>query len=637
MNKKAKSIDLGNREAILGEINALLETSSAIDETRAKKVRKAIDTLRSIETAPATAEDPPAADHPAENQTAESPAAEAQAADDTGLDAQIDAGLETLRTRIHDQVERRNRDYEKALQLTDALESSLKDNELQQAERAYHKLMSITGNIPGLSEQRWKDIEKRLNRVRPRLRKLESWRHWGTTQVRQELISQVTQLKDAGLAPEKLAGHIKQAREQWHTWDKSGDHAGKELWKEFDQACEEAYKPCIAHFEKLKQQRKENLRQRRAIIDELNARYAETDWKQPDWREIDKYVNQARRNFYKIGNVDFKRRKAVAMALSEVLDKFEQQLSSERARSLRVREKLITDIEALGEVANLREALDRLEALKKQWKITVTGKREHENKLWKRFQAACDSTYRRRDAERKEQTAERDANLKQKQALIEELTRAAAAADEELLASGSALARIRQQWDAIGWVPRKDEKSLENGWRAAQKQFSRALQAAESRAQASELDNLARRAALCNQWEQATLAGSTPDSNAVEAEWNALPAPGGAAADAMQQRFSQALSRPDDTTLSSNLAAKQAACLRLEVLLELESPADCQAERMAYQIERLNASLKKELSTQDSPEDLLLAVLATGAVPAEAAGALEQRIENCLARYKGGA
>jgi len=186
-------------------------------------------------------------------------------------------------------------------------------------------------------------------------------------------------------------------------------------------------------------------------------------------------------------------------------------------------------------------------------------------------------------------------------------------------------------------VPRKEEKSLENGWRAAQKQFSSALQAAESRAQASELDNLARRAALCNHWEQATLAGSAPDTNAVEAEWNALPALGGATADAIQQRFSQALSRPDDTTLSSNLAAKQAACLRLEVLLELESPADCQAERMAYQIERLNASLKKELSAQDSTEDLLLAVLATGAVPAEAAGALEQRIENCLARYKGGA
>jgi hypothetical protein len=56
---------------------------------------------------------------------------------------------------------------------------------------------------------------------------------------------------------------------------------------------------------------------------------------------------------------------------------------------------------------------------------------------------------------------------------------------------------------------------------------------------------------------------------------------------------------------------------------------------MAYQIERLNASLKKELDAQASPEDLLLAVFATGAVPAEAAETIEQRIGVCLARYKG--
>jgi hypothetical protein len=609
MNKKTTTVDLGNRQAILDEINTLLGATNGIDEARAKKVRKAIDALRDTDVTPPTAED-------------------------SGLDAKIDAGQETLRARIHKQVERRNRDCEKALHLMDQLETALKDNELQQAERTYHKLLSITGNIPGLSEQRWQDIEKRLNRVRPRLRKLESWRHWGTTQARQDLITQVTQLTDAGLPPEKLAARIKQARSQWHAWDKSGDHAGKALWKAFDQACEEAYKPCIQHFEKLKQRRQENLKKRQAIIDGLNARYASTDWKQPDWREIDKSISHARRNFYKIGAVDFKHRKRVARAMDEALEKYEQHLSRERSRSLRVREKLIADIEALGEITKLREALDQLEVLKKQWTITVTGKRELENGLWKRFQAACDNTYRRRDAERREQDAERNENLKQKQALIEELTRVAAADDGELLASAATLARIRHQWEAIGWVPRKQENSLDNQWRKAQKQFTSALRAAESRARASELDNIAKRATLCNQWEQAILDGSAIDMDAVEAEWGALPALPGARAEAMNRRFRQALTRPDDTTLAGNLAEKQAACLKLEVMLELDSPKECQAERMAYQVERLNASLKKDQRAQDSPEALLLAALTTGAVPADAAGVIEPRIRDCLARYK---
>ena len=619
MNTKTKTANIGNLQAILKEIKALLETSNGIDETRAKKVRKAIDSLRNTDSIPLAGEDQPADDQPAI---------------DSELYAKVDAALEMLRVRIHKQVERRNHDYEKARQLLHELETTLQENELQAAERAYHKLMSIMGNIPGLSEQRWQDIEKRLNRVRPRMRKLESWRHWGTTQARQELINQVTQLKDASLQPEKLAVHIKQAREQWQAWEKSGDHSGKELWKKFDRACKDAYKPCAEHFEKLRKLRAENLRQRQDIIDDLNARYASTDWKHPNWREVDKFTSKARSKFYKIGHVDNKHRKPLARALDEALEKFENHLSSERERSLRARKKLVTDVEALSEVANLRDTLEQLETLKKQWKITVTCKRDLENKLWKRFQSACDRIYQRRDAERKEQAAERDENLKHKQALIEELTQAAAASDAELLTSVSALARISQQWEAIGWVPRKDEKSLEKRWHAAQQQFSRAQKAAESRIHAFELDNLAKRAALCNQWEQAILSGSAINPETAEAEWDTLPALTGANAAAIQRRFGQALSRPDDTTLSSNLATKQAACLKLEVLLELESPVDCQTARMAYKVERLNASMKKEPGALDLPEDLLLEALTTGAVPAEAVEAIERRIENCLACFK---
>jgi len=626
MKTQIKTAAVGNFQAILDEINALLEASGGIDETRAKKVRKAVDALRGADSTPAAGEDQGAADP-------DQPADDRPAAD-SELEAQVDAALETLRARIHKQVEHRNRDYEKAHRLMDELETLLKQNELQAAERAYHTLMSIMGNIPGLSEQRWRDIEKRLNRVRPRLRKLESWRHWGTTQVRQQLIDQVTTLKDAGLPPEKLAKQIKQARAQWQALDKSGDHSGKGLWKEFDRACEEAYKPCTVHFENLRKLHAENLSKRQAVIDDLNARYASTDWKHPDWRDLGKAIRQARRNFYNIGAVDNRQRKPLARALDAALEKFEEHLSDERERSLRTRERLISDIEALAEVASLRDALERLEALKKQWTITVTGKRALENMLWKRFQDACDHVYRRRDAERREQETERHANLKQKRALIDELTRAAAAGDAELLASTSTLARTRQQWEAIGWVPRKDEDSLEKRWRAAQQQFTDAQRAAESRAHVSALDNLARRAALCHQWEQAALAGRAPEPATVEAEWTALPAPGGSHAAAIEQRFSQALGRPDAATLSDNLAAKRSACLRLEVLLELESPEDCQDERMAYKVERLNAALKKETGAQDSPEDLLLAALTTGAVPADAATSIERRIESCLARFR---
>ena len=617
MNSETETIETGNRQAILDEINALLEASGAIDETRAKKVRKAAEKLN--------------------NRHADAAADGVDTAGDQDktLDVQIDAALATLRDRIRKQVERRNRDFEKARSLMEEMETALENSELHHAEQVYHKLMSIMGTIPGLSEKRWRDIEKRLNHVRPRLRKLESWRHWGTTQVRENLISQVKQLVDAGLPPEKLARRVQQARDQWHEWDKSGDHASKELWTSFDQACEKAYQPCIAYFEKLKIRRAENLKKRRAIIDDLNARFENTDWKHPDWRELDKYVNHARRDFYKIGNVDFKHRKKLARDLDAALQQFEQYLSRERERSIMVRNNLISDIEALESVSNLREALERLEVLRKQWVITVAARRKDEHKLWKRFQGACDKTYHRRDAERKKKDAERNHNLKQKQALINELT-TAAADDDDLCAKASLLARIREQWDAIGWVPRKQEKSLENHWRQAQQQYSKALKAARARSQVSELERIARLAALCNQWEQATLSGKPIDRDSAQAEWDKQYIPAGDVAKAIYQRYQKAFEAPDDNELSRNLEQKLNACLKLEVLLELESPAEFEAERMAYQIERLNASMHKDPAAQDSPGELLLLALSTGAVPADAVETINERINHCLEHYKQG-
>lgn len=615
MSQQHGTSRLDSRQAILDELNALLESSNGIDEARAKRLRKALDALRNSDAKPAATQD------------SHQP--------DTPLDTEIDARLETLRARIHKQVERRNRSYQQALALMDALEGALRDKELQQAERSEKKLLSLMRNIPGLSEQRWQNIEDRLQRARPQIRELESWRHWGTTQAREELIARVRQLTDSNLAPEKIAKSIQAAREQWHAWDKAGDHSGKDLWKAFDQACESAYKPCSAHFEKLRQQRADNLRQRREIIDSLNARFRSIDWKQPDWRETDKFVRHARRSFYNTGNVDFKYRKPVARALDEVLEKFEKHLARERSRCFRAREKLIADIEALADVDNLHEALNRLGKLKKQWAITVVEKRGLENRLWKRFQAACDSTYQRRDTERKAQFAERDENLKQKQALIEEIDRSARASDAELLAHASGFARQLARWQEIGAVPRKHETGLNRRWLEVQRQFRGAVKAAESRARAAELDNLTRRAALCNVWEQATLAGSTIDTAAVTAEWEALPALSSDRSEAINRRFGQALVRPDDTTLSNNLAIKQDACLRLEVMLELDSPAQFQGERMAYQVARLNASLHKDPDAQDSPEDLLLRALTTGAVPAAAVETIEQRIKNCITRHTG--
>jgi hypothetical protein len=304
-------------------------------------------------------------------------------------------------------------------------------------------------------------------------------------------------------------------------------------------------------------------------------------------------------------------------------------------RCYRARERLVSGIEALAAVENLREALDTFENLKPQWEVTVAESRRRENSLWKRYQAACDAVYRRRDAERRAQQAGRNDNLRQKQALIGELTAAAQADDAELLAHTGLPAQLEERWQAIGQVPRAEEQKLDKRWREARQKFRKAVEAAGARARSAGLGRLARHAEFCNRWEQAVLAGETPDAEELAAAWQDLQAETGEAADTIEQRFSRVLTRPDDRVLAENLATVQDACLRLEVILDLPSPDDCQAARMAYQVTRLNAVMQKDPASLDAPEDLLVTALTAGALPAAAVDTIGQRLGRCLARYTG--
>ncbi len=604
-------IELNSRDAILSELSALLSASKGIDEARAKKVRKAIDSL-SVD------------------------AAEESSKEEQSQDQQIQKKLGSLRKRINQQVERREKDYERAVGLLDELETAVHDKELKKAADTEKLLLSILSNIPGLSEQRWKSAEKRLNRTRPQLRKLQSWRHWGTTQAREDLIDQVKLLQGSRLHPEKLAKTIQEARDQWRGWDKSGDHPTKDLWEAFDKACEVAYEPCIAHFNQLKANRKQNLEKRRAIITKLNERFAATEWNQPNWRSIDQFVRTSRRDFYKIGNVDYKHRTPTEKSLNAAIDPFELHLARERSRCLKQRENLIVEVTALTEVEDLRAAMNQLQTLKDQWVVTVIDKRGIENRLWKKYQAACDLIYQRRDAERKAQNVERDTNYQQKLGIVKTLEELATTKPEELLANSSRSAQLRDQWQEIGWVPRKVENQLNSRWREAQKQFQAALKKAQSQAANTELANLLAGAELCNAIEQASLAGKPKDADKAKKKWEKLGSLSTQDQAPMDTRFTQALDAAANysaSQLDTHLTTKQEACLKLEVMLEVDSPAEFQKQRMAYQIERLAASMKKDASTQDSADTLLKLLCYTAAVPAQSADALQQRVQRCFERH----
>jgi hypothetical protein len=297
-----------------------------------------------------------------------------------------------------------------------------------------------------------------------------------------------------------------------------------------------------------------------------------------------------------------------------------------------MRRKLIDDILALDQVEDIRAAISELDQLKKKWIVTVLDKRGVENKLWDQYQKAQDVIYDKRNAERKEQDQVRNENLKQKRLVVEGLTKAAGATTDELIAGQSALAQHKDQFDEIGYVPRNAEKALMDSWRKAQKRYSEALHKARKTNAKNAQHILIEKAKFCAALEQRRQQGDSINADDSIKAYDALPALSAEFESKLRKRLQVALSEQGftDSELDAQTEAQLACCLKTEVILDLPTPDEYSKQRMAYKIERLSASMKKNNQAQENLETLKLRLLTMGAIHQKQFDTIWTRIDNIL-------
>lgn len=148
-------------------------------------------------------------------------------------------------------------------------------------------------------------------------------------------------------------------------------------------------------------------------------------------------------------------------------------LDAQRDDSRRVKEKLVTEAEALSDSTDWAPTAARYRDLMAEWKAAGRAQRDSEDTLWNRFRGAQDVFF----AARAEAFAERDSEQRENLTLKEEL----AVEAEKLLpvtdlkAARAAFRSINERWENVGHVPRDARPRVESRMHAVE----RALQDAE--------------------------------------------------------------------------------------------------------------------------------------------------------------
>ena len=139
---------------------------------------------------------------------------------------------------------------------------------------------------------------------------------------------------------------------------------------------------------------------------------------------------------------------------------FFRQLESKREENLRAKTQLCEQVEtilAAGEESP--EITQTVIELQRQWKNIGQVPEKQKNTIFDRFKTACDAFFNKKRSKNQETEREFEENLSNKLTLIKRIE-AAATGNADL----SQLNEFKKEWNAIGFVPKKDMQSTQKGY-----------------------------------------------------------------------------------------------------------------------------------------------------------------------------
>ncbi len=333
-------------------------------------------------------------------------------------------GLNTLREQLQKQLDELKKQEKNKLQKVDsaftALRKELDDSHFNNADRLHNKIKNLLKQLGPSHQDRF---HQELRPLTARLHEIHDWQGFAIEPKKIELCDRMSALIDSDEPPDTLAVKIKALQDEWKSLGHISPRRDQALWKKFHAAAEEAYKPCKEAFSRQSELKKENLKQRMTVVEQLidydnrmhwpGSPESEEGAPEPDWRMVQKTLDTARATFNGIKPVDGRGERKSRKALKIVCDRIYGHIKDEYDRNITRKEELVREAESLAEIEDLREAINRAKDIQRDWKSVGLTPRQVDRKLWKQLRKACDAVFARLDDQRNAEHAAKNERIEQ--------------------------------------------------------------------------------------------------------------------------------------------------------------------------------------------------------------------------------
>jgi hypothetical protein len=450
-------------------------------------------------------------------------------------------------------------------------------------------------------------IARRLQLLDAKLNELKEWKDYAAAPKRAELIADMEALIGSTEPPPKLAEKIRELRDQWKTVSKGIVLETEADWQRFDRAAESAYQPCKEYFAQQAQVRAENVERRRSVLQRLLAFETTQEREQCDWRLISQVLREARIEWRVISPVERATNKPVERDFDAALDRLQARLDGWHASNLAAKQSLLERAQALLEIKDSREAMAALKALQNQWRTIGTTPREQEQSLWHAFRAHGDAVFKQAQQVNAEQAAGLQARYAQAVELCVNAEQLAALSGLTLIEGMQSIPQWRTTFEALGELPRSEQRALHDRFERALKRCQGALAEQRRRDAGQAWENLLEAGRHINAYAFARAQGVADVAALKQAaeefisgvqQW---PKP---AAHALKSAWARADAgdAPTDGATTAEESRLRTLCIRAEIHADLPTPPEDHELRRQYQLQRLVQSMGRPADA--NPDEL---------------------------------
>ena len=283
-------------------------------------------------------------------------------------------------------------------------------------------------------------------------------------EIKIDLIKKVEALKnEQNIRKSYIALH--KYHEDWKNTGPVRKDITEEIWTRFKGASDEILNSIKAVQQELDEKRKINLEKKTVLIEKAEAAVAVWPVNNKDWQKLGAELDQLFEEWKKIGPVPtqlneetWNRFQTARNSYYSERKNFFKELQSNKKDNLKLKIELCEKAEALQEASEFNKTADKFQALQEDWKKIGPVPEEQNEVIWKRFRAAFDHFYQRRNKWFEERKSQESGAVQSRENVIKKLEEMISSENKNLTFAD--LKQIQSEWNNSGFVSGKRFHSL---------------------------------------------------------------------------------------------------------------------------------------------------------------------------------